>query len=109
VINRFQTLLSTPTYSAPTSTFKRCYRSKVLRPYTRVAPRWRDGLHPRQHVIHEPNLVVIVDVRALGGRSATPIGWALLPVFERGTEFIASGAFQLPLFQARGTYTHQGP
>ena len=35
----------------------------------------------------------------LGGRSATPIGWALLPIFEDGTEFIASGAFQLPLFQ----------
>ena len=64
-----------------------------------VAPRWRDGFHPRQHVIHESNLVCIVDVRALGGRSATPIGWAVLPIFEDGTEYIASGAFQLPLFQ----------
>ena len=64
-----------------------------------VAPRWRDGFHPRQHVIHEPNLVCIVDVRALGGRSAQPVGWALLPIFEDGSEYIASGAFQLPLFQ----------
>jgi len=64
-----------------------------------VAPRWRDGFHARQHVIHEPNLVVVIDVRALVGRVATPVGWALLPVFEEGSEFIASGAFQLPLFQ----------
>jgi len=67
-----------------------------------VAPRWRDSFHPRQHVIYEPNLVAIVDVRALGGRSAAPIGWALLPIFEDGSEYIASGAFQLPLFQGRG-------
>jgi hypothetical protein len=59
----------------------------------------RTGLHPRQHAIYERNLVVIVDVRALVGRTATPIGWALFPVFENGTEYVASGAFQLPLFQ----------
>ena len=63
------------------------------------APRWRDGFHARQHVIHEPNLVVIVDVRALVGRTAQPVGWALLPLFEEGSAFLASGAFQLPLFQ----------
>jgi hypothetical protein len=63
------------------------------------APRWRDGFHARQHVIHEPNLVVIVDMRALVGRTATPVGWALLPLFEEGSEYLASGAFQLPLFQ----------
>ena len=64
-----------------------------------VAPKWRDGFHARQHVIHEPNLVVVIDVRALAGRTAQPAGWALLPVFEEGSEYIASGAFQLPLFQ----------
>jgi hypothetical protein len=63
------------------------------------APRWRDGFYSRQHVIHEPNLVVIVDVRALVGRTATPAGWALVPLFEEGSEFVASGAFQIPLFQ----------
>lgn len=63
------------------------------------APRWLDGFHARQHVIHEPNLVVIVDVRALVGKNTQPAGWAILPVFEEGSEFLASGVFQLPLFQ----------
>ena len=26
------------------------------------------------------------------------IGWALLPVFEPGTKYVASGAYHLPLF-----------
>ena len=63
-----------------------------------VAPRWKDGFQSRQHVIYEQNLAVIIDVRALSGRSATSVGWAVLPVFEPGTEFIASGSYQLPLF-----------
>ena len=63
------------------------------------APRWRDGFHARQHVIPEPNLVVVVDVRALVGRTSQPVGWAILPLFEAGTSYLASGAFQLPLFQ----------
>lgn len=63
------------------------------------APVWRDGFQSRQHVMHEPNMVVVIDVRALSGRTAQAQGWTLLPVFEEGTEYLASGAFQLPLFQ----------
>ena len=64
------------------------------------APRWRDGLHARQHVIHEPNLVVIVDVRALEkpGRPALRAqGWSVLPLFIG--DQVNSGVFQLPLYQ----------
>jgi hypothetical protein len=31
--------------------------------------------------------------------TSAPTGWAVLPVFERGGPYVASGTYQLPLFQ----------
>jgi hypothetical protein len=31
--------------------------------------------------------------------NSTPAGWSVLPVFERGGPFVASGAYHLPLFK----------
>ena len=64
-----------------------------------VAPKWRDGFHARQHVIHEPNLVVVIDVRALLVARRNPPDGRCCRCSRRGSEYIASGAFQLPLFQ----------
>ena len=47
---------------------------------------------------HLYDAVVVVDVRVLAGKNAAPVGWALLPVFETNTEYVASGSHQLPLF-----------
>jgi hypothetical protein len=31
--------------------------------------------------------------------TSAPTGWAVLPVFERAGPYVASGTYQLPLFQ----------
>lgn len=33
--------------------------------------------------------------------SSVPAGWTVLPVFERCGRFVASGCYELPLFQVR--------
>jgi hypothetical protein len=51
-------------------------------------------------MVYNPNLVVVIDVRGITGKGGAPksIGWALLPVFEEGSKFVASGNYHLPLF-----------
>ena len=65
-------------------------------------PVWRDGFQSRQHVMHEPNMVVfqLIDVRALG--STTRAAGVLLgvPVFEEGTSTSPRARFSCALFLA---------
>jgi hypothetical protein len=69
-----------------------------------AAPRWLDGYQHFAGVTYDPALVVLIDVRSVvpGTSTSAPMGWVLLPVFERAGAFVASGAYQLPLFQVRG-------
>lgn len=55
---------------------------------------------------YHPALVLLVDVRAVlpGSASSSPQGWACLPVFEPAGCFVASGTYQLPLFQVGGKH-----
>ena len=64
-------------------------------------PRWMDGFQQFVDVPYEPGLVVVVDVRSVvpGTGTSAPCGWAALPVFERAGRYVASGTYQLPLFQ----------
>ncbi|KAF5840443.1 hypothetical protein DUNSADRAFT_16675 [Dunaliella salina] len=64
-------------------------------------PRWMDGLQLFLGVGYETGLCVLVDVRLLvpATGSSAPAGWSVLPVFERGGPFVASGAYHLPLFK----------
>ncbi|WIA19544.1 hypothetical protein OEZ85_004153 [Tetradesmus obliquus] len=72
-----------------------------------AAPRWLDGYQQFAGVPYHPALVLLVDVRAVlpGSASSSPQGWACLPVFEPAGCFVASGTYQLPLFQ--GIPSHQ--
>jgi hypothetical protein len=65
-----------------------------------AAPRWLDG-YQQYAPSYCPGMVLLVDVRALvpGSSSSAPLGWAVVPVFEQAGPYIASGAYQLPLFQ----------
>jgi hypothetical protein len=69
-----------------------------------AAPRWLDGYQQFAGYPYSPGLSVIIDVRYVvpAAGSSAPAGWALLPVFERCGAFVASGAYQLPLFQVSG-------
>jgi hypothetical protein len=56
-----------------------------------------------QAIPYDSALAVIIDVRTVipGSGTSSPSGWAALPVYEAGTRFVASGYYQLPLFQVR--------
>jgi hypothetical protein len=66
--------------------------------------RWLDGYQQFTGVQYHPSLVLLVDVRAVlpGSVSSSPQGWACLPVFEPAGCYVASGTYQLPLFQVGG-------
>jgi hypothetical protein len=54
---------------------------------------------------YSAGLVCILDVRCLvpGSSTASPAGWACLPVFEAAGSYVASGVYHLPLFQVNLT------
>ena len=55
-----------------------------------------------QRVRYDPALALIVDIRTVlpGSGATAPVGWAALPIFESGPgRYVASGYYQLPLFQ----------
>lgn len=55
-----------------------------------------------QKVRYDPALALIVDIRTVlpGSGATAPVGWAALPIFESGPgRYVASGYYQLPLFQ----------
>eukprot|EP00884_Botryococcus_braunii_P012947 jgi/Botrbrau1/21653/Bobra.43_1s0053.2 len=64
-------------------------------------PTWKDGYFHFQGIPYDSALAVIIDIRTVipGSGTSSPSGWAALPVFEPGTRFVASGYYQLPLFQ----------
>lgn len=64
-----------------------------------VSPKFDDGFLAYRDVMYEPNMCVIFDVRVLTGDVATQVGWSVLPVFEPGGTYVATGAYQIPLFQ----------
>ena len=69
--------------------------SRTWRP--RWTPVWRDGFQSRQHVMHSRTWWWSSTSGALGSNGAAAVD---APAgFEEGTEYLASGAFQLPLFQ----------
>jgi hypothetical protein len=76
---------------------------------TRPAGRWLDGYQHFAGAPYSPSLCVVIDVRFVvpAAGSSAPAGWALLPVFERAGPYVASGAYQLPLFQVRGAHRAQ--
>ncbi|KAK9815471.1 hypothetical protein WJX72_004235 [[Myrmecia] bisecta] len=66
-----------------------------------TSPTWLDGYHRFTLIPYDPALCVILDVRTVipGSGTTAPVGWAALPVFDKGTRYVATGHYQLPLFQ----------
>ena len=62
-----------------------------------------------QRVRYDPALALIVDIRTVlpGSGATAPVGWAALPIFESGPgRYVASGYYQLPLFQVSNCWQH---
>merc|ERR1712031_13469 len=76
-----------------------------------TAPRFLDGYHKFKDAMYEPQLEVVIDVRALlrdkKAKGKEPdvalqhesVGWAVLPVFSADDRYVASGMYQLPIIE----------
>ena len=63
------------------------------------SPHWTDGYQRYENVEYNKRLILIIDVRGLlKSGSTVPMGWAVLPIFDKRGPYVNSGGFQLPLF-----------
>lgn len=76
--------------------------TKLLRTSHVYFPQWGDGLHAFKYVPYDPHLILVVEVRYLTkGGALVSAGWTGLPIFEKGKHYVASGYYNLPLFQGQ--------